>query len=84
MNGRDYTVVGVMDDIIMGSPYHPANPTLFLFIPEWTDNVLVRLPQEASLSQVMEGIEGVFKDHNPAFPFSFDFVDESLSRQTCC
>ena len=79
LNGRDYTVVGVMDDIIMGSPYHPAAPTLFLFIPEWTDNVLVRLPQEASLSQVMKGIEGVFKDHNPAFPFSFDFVDESFS-----
>ena len=27
----------------------------------------------------MKGIEGVFKDHNPAFPFSFDFVDESFS-----
>ena len=79
LNGRDYTVVGVMDDIIMGSPYHPAAPTIFLFIPEWADNVLIRLPQEASLSQVMKGIEGVFKDHNPAFPFSFDFVDESFS-----
>ena len=79
LNGRDYTVVGVMDDIIMGSPYHPAAPTAFVFIPEWTDNVLIRLPQEASLSQVMKGIEGVFKDHNPAFPFSFDFVDESFS-----
>ena len=79
LNGRDYTVVGVMDDIIMGSPYHPATPTAFVFIPEWTDNVLIRLPQEASLSQVMKGIEGVFKDHNPAFPFSFDFVDESFS-----
>ena len=77
--GRDYSVVGVMDDIIMGSPYHPATPTIFLFIPEWADNILVRLPQEASLSQVMKGIEGVFKDHNPAFPFSFDFVDESFS-----
>jgi ABC-type antimicrobial peptide transport system permease subunit len=79
LNGRDYTVVGVMDDIIMGSPYHPAAPTIFLFIPEWTDNVLIRLPQEASLSQVMKGIEGVFKEHNPAFPFSFDFVDESFN-----
>ena len=79
LNGHDYTVVGVMNDIIMGSPYHPAAPTAFLFIPEWTDNVLIRLPKEASLSQVMKGIEGVFKDHNPAFPFSFDFVDESFS-----
>jgi putative ABC transport system permease protein len=78
LNGRDYTVVGVMDDITMGSPYHPAAPTIFLFIPEWIDNILIRLPQEASLSQTMKGIEGVFKDYNPAFPFSFDFVDESF------
>ena len=34
LNDRDYTVVGVMDDIIMGSPYHPAAPTIFLFIPD--------------------------------------------------
>ena len=26
----------------------------------------------------MKGIEEVFKEHNPAFPFSFEFVDESF------
>jgi hypothetical protein len=77
--GRDYTVVGVMDDILMGSPYHPAAPTVFLFEPDWLDNILIRLPQEAPLNQVMKGIEGVFKEHNPAFPFSFEFVDESFA-----
>lgn len=81
LNGRDYTVVGVMDDVIMGSPYHPASPTIFLFIPAWTDNLLVRLPQKASLSQTMKGIEDVFKEHNPAFPFSFDFADESFREK---
>ena len=78
LNGHDYTVVGVMDDIIMGSPYHPAAPTIFLYKPERADNILVRPRQDASLSQTMKGIEDVFKDHNPAFPFSFDFVDESF------
>ena len=33
LNGRDYTVVGVMDDIIMGSPYHPAAPTPSCLFP---------------------------------------------------
>ena len=27
----------------------------------------------------MKGIEDVFKEHNPAFPFSFEFVDESFA-----
>ncbi|HEX6227723.1 MAG TPA: FtsX-like permease family protein, partial [Chryseolinea sp.] len=81
LNGHDYTVVGVLGDVIMGSPYHPAAPTIFLFIPEWTDNVLVRLPQKPSLSQAMNGVESVFKEHNPAFPFSFHFADESFSQK---
>jgi ABC-type antimicrobial peptide transport system permease subunit len=81
LNGRDYTVVGTMADIIMDSPYHPAAPTLFLYKPKSADNILVRLPQEESLSQVMSGIEEVFKEHNPAFPFSFDFVDESFKAK---
>ena len=81
LGGRDFTVVGVMDDITMGSPYHPATPTLFFYRPERADNVLVRLPEKMSLSQVMAGIEEVFKEHNPAFPFSFDFADESFKNK---
>jgi putative ABC transport system permease protein len=79
LNDRDYTVVGVLNDIIMDSPYHPPVPSIFIFKPESQDNVLIRLPQQASLSQVMNGIEEVFKEHNPAFPFSFEFVDESFA-----
>jgi putative ABC transport system permease protein len=77
----DHTVVGILDDMQMGSPYHPATPTIFLFKPDWQDNVLIRLPEEASLSRVMNGIEEVFKEHNPAFPFSFEFADERFSEK---
>jgi ABC-type antimicrobial peptide transport system permease subunit len=81
LGDRDYTVVGVMDDITMASPYHPATPTLFFYRPERADNVLVRLPQTASLNQIMKRIEDVFKEHNPAFPFAFDFVDENFKAK---
>lgn len=81
INGHEYTVVGVMDDIMMGSPYHPAARTVFLFTPSWMDNVLIRLPETASLSKVMSGIDKVFKEYNPAFPFTFQFADESFGEK---
>lgn len=81
INGHEYTIVGVMDDIMMGSPYHPAARTIFLFTPSWMDNVLIRLPETASLSKVMSGIEEVFKEYNPAFPFTFQFADESFGEK---
>jgi ABC-type antimicrobial peptide transport system permease subunit len=79
LSGRDYTVVGVVDDIIMGSPYDPAGPMLFLFRPDRVRNILIRLPQEAPVSDLMRGIESVFKEYNPAFPFSYQFTDQSFA-----
>jgi putative ABC transport system permease protein len=76
LHERQYTVVGVMDDILMESPFHPAAGTIFLFNSYRHDNVVIRLPGEVSVSQAMSGIEEVFKEHNPAFPFSFEFADE--------
>lgn len=81
INRHEYTIVGVMDDIMMGSPYHPAAPTVFLFTPSWMDNVLIRLPETTSLSKVMSGIAEVFKEYNPAFPFTFQFADESFGEK---
>lgn len=81
INGGEYTVVGVMDDIMMGSPYHPAAPTVFLFKPSWMDNVLIRLPDSASLGDVMSGVGEIFKEYNPAFPFTFQFADESFGEK---
>lgn len=79
--GREYTVVGVLDDVVMTSPYQPAQRTFFVFNPEWTSDVLIRLPKGANISLMMKGIQEVFKKHNPAFPFSYSFVDEEFNRK---
>ena len=81
LGGRDYTVVGVFDDVIMGVPYQPANSTLFLFMPDWIDYMLIRIPGDMSISLAMEGIEGIFEKYNPEFPFSYSFVDQEFEKK---
>ncbi len=78
---RNYTVVGILDDVIMGSPYHPANPTLFLAKPWWLNDVIIRLPEEDNISETMAGIGDVFKQYNPEFPFSYSFVDQEFNKK---
>ena len=81
VNGGEFTVVGIMDDMVMGSPYHPAAPTIFLFKPSWMDNVLIRLPENSSTVATMNGIGDVFSEYNPAFPFTFQFADQSFGEK---
>lgn len=78
---KDYTVAGVIRDMVMTSPYSPSNRTVFMYIPDWTSNVLIRLPRGGGLSAVMKDVEGVFKAHNPAFPFAYSFVDQEFSKK---
>lgn len=81
LSGNEYTVVGVLDDITMGSPYSPSSRTAFVFDPNWTSEMLIRLPQGADISQTMKGMEKIFLHYNPSFPFSYSFVDEEFDRK---
>ena len=79
--GQEHTVVGLLDDITMGSPYRPSQRTAFIFRPDWTSDMLIRLPEGTNVSQTMHGIEEVFQGYNPAFPFSYSFVDDEFDRK---
>ncbi len=81
MGEQEFTVVGILDDVVMTSPYHPAQRTIFVFVPAWTSDVLIRLPKGANVSMMLKGIEEVFKQFNPAFPFSYSFVDEEFNQK---
>jgi putative ABC transport system permease protein len=81
MDDKDYKVAGVIKNVVMTSPYGPASRTLFFFIPNWTSDVLIRLPATGNIHDVMEGIGGVFKKYNPNFPFSYAFVDQEFNKK---
>ncbi len=79
--GKDYTVVGVVDNIVMNSPFDPVYRTIFLFRPKWAGEVVIRLKGGQGIRASLNGIESVFNSNNPGFPFSFSFVDEEFNKQ---
>jgi putative ABC transport system permease protein len=78
---KQYTVIGVLDDIVMTSPYSPSMRTAFFYIPAWISHMLIRLPAQTNAHDQMEKIQKVFKHYNPAFPFSYSFADEEFNRK---
>jgi ABC-type antimicrobial peptide transport system permease subunit len=78
---RTYTVIGVTDDVVMGSPYIPVDPMMIFFDPNSANSVSIRLSQSVMPQQVLHSIEKIFKKHNPAVPFEYQFVDEEFGKK---
>jgi ABC-type antimicrobial peptide transport system permease subunit len=80
-NGNDWTVVGVVKDFILTSPYHPTNPMVIEGAKGWFNVINIKLNNEHSTSGNLAKMESVFKKYNPDFPFEIKFVDESYARK---
>lgn len=76
------TVVGVVEDMIMQSPYEPVKQTMFVF--DRYDNISyynLKLNPERSMSDNLATVEAVFKSQFPNLPFQYDFVDEEYGKK---
>jgi ABC-type antimicrobial peptide transport system permease subunit len=80
-NGNSYTVIGVMDNVVMGSPFEPVDPMMIYFDPANTYSVSIRLNSSAELRKALQSIETIFKKYNPAYPFEYKFTDQEFENK---
>jgi putative ABC transport system permease protein len=73
--GGKRTLIGVLDDVLMGSPYREVKPMFMIVDPEWVGVVSVRLSKTKELQSSIEEVKKIFNKHNPAYPFEYDFAD---------
>ncbi len=79
--GRKRTIVGVIDNLVMTSPYEAASPLMASYESRWSRNINVRLAQHADVRQSMTAIESIYKKYSASYPFEFRFVDEEFNRK---
>lgn len=80
-NDRPYTVIGVVKDLLVQSPYAPVRPAMFHLANEQENVFLVKLNPKSNTQEVLKKIESVFTRLNPASPFVASFVDEDYARK---
>ena len=73
-----YTIVGVIKDMVMESPFEPIVPTIFRMEKElnWIN---IKIKPGLSASAALPKIEAVFKKLIPAVPFDYQFADEEYA-----
>ncbi|SFE28399.1 ABC transporter permease [Spirosoma endophyticum] len=80
-DGQPFTIIGVVKDIVVQSPYQPIPPSVYHLAPDNGNVVTIRINPAVSTSQALAGIETVIKKYNPAIPFDYRFTDQEYAKK---
>ncbi len=79
--GSKMNLIGVIDNVLMGSPYEETRPTFMIKDPNWGGPVSIRLSATNDLQASLAKVQEVFEQYNPAYPFDYSFVDVAFQRK---
>jgi len=75
-------IIGVVEDMVMQSPYEPAKQTLYVLDKYQASSYYnLRMNPNKSVRENLETIEKVFKKHFPNLPFEYQFIDEQYAQK---
>jgi len=80
-NNRNYTVIGVIKDMIMASPYEPVPQTVYSILREGGNFIDIKINPNLSTVEALKRMEVIFKKYNPAAPFEYSFVDQEYATK---
>lgn len=78
---RNYTVIGIIKDMVMGSPFESVKQTIFRLGSGPLDYINIKLNPDAGAHDALHKIEVICKVYSPSVPFSYKFVDEGYARK---
>jgi ABC-type antimicrobial peptide transport system permease subunit len=79
--GNPFTVIGVIEDMVMESPYDEARPIIYGNLNGQGNMVLARLNPAHDAKSSLDKIEAVFKKLNPGQPYEYQFVDDEYAKK---
>ncbi|MBT1704768.1 ABC transporter permease [Fulvivirgaceae bacterium PWU20] len=80
-NPESYTIIGVVEDMLLESPYYATRPSLYFHNTDRENWILFKLNQNQSISKSLEDLEHIFKKHFPAVPFNYEFADQQHEQK---
>ncbi|HEX8061064.1 MAG TPA: ABC transporter permease, partial [Cyclobacteriaceae bacterium] len=78
--GKKRKLIGIYDDVLMGSPYEEVRP-MFAVLDDWWGSFTIRLGKDQDLPTAIKSVETVFKKYGPAYPFEYKFVDVEFQKK---
>jgi putative ABC transport system permease protein len=81
LEGHPLTILGVVKDMVVGSPYNTTRKAIYMAI-RWPGSVVTfRLNPSLPTAEAVAGVESVIKEFAPALPFEYAFADEQYTKK---
>jgi len=74
-------IIGVVKNALTGSPFAPADPTIFLYDPNPQDVIMYRLSPRMKTRDAITKLTGIFSKYNPAYPYTYTFADNNYAAK---
>ena len=74
-----FTVIGVIKDMVVKSPFFPPVPALYFVGPFGTAWINIRINPQMTAGNAIPKIESVFKKIIPSVPFDYKFADDEYA-----
>ncbi|HTI61323.1 ABC transporter permease [Mucilaginibacter sp.] len=74
-------IVGVFKDFIIQSPYVNTGPMIVFATRGWIYNTVIRFSAQNDMAKNLQTAEKIFKKYNPAYPFTYNFVDTQYRKK---
>ncbi|GAB3175485.1 ABC transporter permease [Telluribacter humicola] len=79
--GKTYHVIGVIEDVLMDSPYENVRPTGVFFKEDSRNIINIRFREGVKVNEALASTKKIFEDLAPAYPFGYTFVDEEYAKK---
>ena len=79
-NDKNYSIIGVVKDMVTQSPYEPLQPSVFLG-DGWMGAVTIRIKPGVPVRDALSRIGSVYKKYDPDTPFDYKFIDDEYATK---
>ncbi len=76
-----FTVIGVIQNMVMESPYDPVKPTIYYMDYNNVNWIDIKLNPHKSAAESISKVEAVFKKVIPSAPFDYKFADKEFAAK---
>jgi len=77
---KNYTVIGVVKDMVTNSPYEKIEPAIFLG-DGYLSTIILRIRPGRPTHSTLNIIETIFKKYDPGSPFIYQFTEDSYDQK---
>lgn len=78
---RNYTIIGVVEDMVKGSPFDETSLSVMFLDEGYMQWLYIRLNPEVSASVSIPAIEKVYSEIFPEAPFDYTFADDDFNAK---